>query len=87
MRPGQRLSPDELRQAAMGAVKASGKLQREVADELGVGKSAISRALRETNSALSGLQRRIIRHLTDFEIEEEVEVTYVVQPERREERH
>lgn len=69
----------------MDAVKASGKLQREVADELGVNKSAISRALRETNSALAGLQRRIIRHLTGFRIEEEVEVTYVVQPNRREE--
>ena len=79
MRAGQRLSPDELRQAAADAVKGSGKLQREVAEELGVSKGAVSRALNETNSALAGLQQRIIRHLTGYRLEEEVTVTYVVQ--------
>lgn len=78
MRAGQRLSPDELRQAAADAVKESGKLQRKVADELGVSKGAVSRALNETNSALAGLQRRIIRHLTGYRVEEEVTVTYVI---------
>ena len=77
MRHNERMSLDGLREATAKAVADSGKTQRQVAEDLGVTPGAISRALNETNSALAGLQRRIIEHLTGFRLEEEVRVTYV----------
>lgn len=77
MRHNQRMDLDGLREATARAVSESGKTQRQVASELGVTPGAISRALNEANTALAGLQRRIVEHLTGYHLEEEVSVEYI----------
>jgi predicted transcriptional regulator len=79
MKPGDRLSPEELRSAVDEAVSASGQTHQKIADELEVTRGAISRATNESATKLSGLQRRIIAHLTPYSLREERTVEYVVE--------
>lgn len=78
MRENQRMNGEELRAVVKAAVAASNKTQYELADELNVTQSAISRAVNEAASNLAGLQGRIIEHLTDYRIEPEKRIAYVV---------
>ena len=70
MRHNQELSHEQLRQEAEDAVEKSGKSQAQIARELEVSRAAVSRAVKETNTALLALQKRIVEHLTSYEIEE-----------------
>lgn len=72
MREGTRLTFEELRDAAAAAVERSGRSQAEVARDLGVHRSAICRALKESGPRLSKLQRRILRALTPYRIERQL---------------
>lgn len=83
MKDGQRLTLEELRDATAEAVSGSGKTQSEVASELDVTGSAISRATNEAVTNLAGLQRRIVSHLTTFEIDEKRTVSYIVRKKGR----
>jgi len=58
-----------LRLYARKAVKESEKSQSDVARELDVHRSAVSRALLETGPNLEKMQARIVEHLTPFELE------------------
>ena len=78
MHADQRMNLEELRTATREVVAGSGKAQHELAGELGVTQPAISRAVNEAAPKLAGLQRRIIEHLTDYRIEVEKTVEYVV---------
>jgi len=69
MRDGSRLSFEDLREAAAEAVAASDQTQTDVADALGVHRSSISRALAEPGANWQQLQRRIIAHLTPYQID------------------
>lgn len=79
MYEGQRLNGDQLREATAEAIRSSGKTQGELAAELKVTQGAVSRAANETATKLSGLQRRIIAHLTPFRLREERTIEYVVE--------
>ena len=76
MRHNQRLSYEELRKEANEAFKASSKTQNQLADELGKSQAVISRALNEPGAGFAKTLREIIENLTEYRIEEEVEVAY-----------
>ena len=63
MRHGQWLTFEQLRDEVNKAVRAYSGTQSDLADELGVNRSSISRAMNEAGPALSALQRRIRQHL------------------------
>lgn len=72
MREGTTFTLEELREAAVDAVGASEKAQSDVARELGVHRSSVSRALNEAGERYQGLQRRIIANVTPYEIERQL---------------
>lgn len=72
MRDGTELDFEELRAETAAAVDESAESQAAVARELGVHRSAVSRAVKETGPRLQELQRRILRHLTPYRIERHV---------------
>jgi predicted transcriptional regulator len=72
MRDGSTLDYAALRDEARSAIDASGKSQSEVADDLGVHRSAVSRALKTAGPKFQELQRRIIEGLTPYRIERRV---------------
>lgn len=76
MRHNQRFDYEGLREEANEIFRASGKSQTQLADELGKSQAVISRALNEENSTLGKTLREIIAHLTAYEIEEEISVSY-----------
>ena len=63
MRHGQWLTFEQLRDEVKKAVGAYDGTQTDLADELGVNRSSISRAMNEAGPALSSLQRRILELL------------------------
>jgi predicted transcriptional regulator len=71
MRDSSTLDFVTLRDGA-AAIEASGWSQSEIADELGVHRSAASRAPRTTDPKLQELQTRIIECLTPYLIERHV---------------
>ena len=72
MRDGTEVDFDGLRAEARAAVASSGHTQSDVADALGVHRSAVSRALKTSGAKFQELQRRIIEHLTPYQIERRV---------------
>lgn len=71
------MTPAELRDATAKAVQESGKTQTQIASELNISQSVVSEAVNKPYTKLAGVQRRIIEHLTDFEIKEERTITYI----------
>ena len=69
MRHGQHLSFDELRHETARAVEASTKTQTQIAEELGITRGSVSRAIRESGKKFAELQRRLIAHLTPYQVE------------------
>ena len=69
---GSKLDFDALRAEAMAAPEACGRTQTEIAGELGVHRSAVSRAVKTVGPKFQDLQRRIIEHLTPYRIERRV---------------
>ncbi len=63
MRQGQWLTFEQLQDETNKAVRAYQGTQADLASELGVNRSSISRAMNEAGPALSSLQRRILQHL------------------------
>ena len=72
MQPGTEMNYEELRAEAARLVAESDKSQIKIGEELDVSSGAISRAISETGSKFANLQRRIIRLLTPYRVEEEV---------------
>jgi len=72
MRDGTEMSFDELRDETAAAVDKSGKSQAEVARELDLHRSAVSRAVKESGPRVQKIQRRVLRHLTSYRIERRV---------------
>jgi len=72
MRDGTEMSFDELRDETAAAVDESGKSQAEVARELDMHRSAVSRAVKESGARVQKIQRRVLRHLTPYRIERRV---------------
>jgi DNA invertase Pin-like site-specific DNA recombinase len=69
---GTSLDYDGLRRAAAQAVQASGQTQAEIAQELGVHRSSVTRALNECGRSRCKMQRRIIALLTPYSIRRRV---------------
>ena len=72
MRDGTEMDFNALRAEAEQALEASGHTQSDVADALDVHRSAVSRALKTSGGKFQELQRRIIEHLTPYQIERRV---------------
>jgi len=72
MRHGTELDFHQLRVEAERAVKESSLSQTEIGRKLGVSRSAMSRALSETGSKFSNLQRQIVEYLTGYQVERQV---------------
>ena len=72
MRDGTEMSFDELRDETAATVDESGKSQAEVARELDMHRSAVSRAVKESGARVQKIQRRVLRHLTPYRIERRV---------------
>lgn len=72
MRDGTEMCFDELRDKTALAVSESEKSQAEVARELNIHRSAVSRATKESGSRVQKIQRRVLRHLTPYQIERRV---------------
>ena len=72
MRDGTELDFEELRAQAQAAIESAGRTQSEVAEALGVHRSAVSRALHTAGPKFQELQRRIIRLLTPYRINRHV---------------
>ena len=72
MRDGTEMSFDELRDETAAAVDESGKSQSQVARELDMHRSAVSRAVKESGPRVQKIQRRVLRHLTPYRIERRV---------------
>jgi len=69
---GAALDYEGLRQAAYQAVQASGQTQAEIAQQLGVHRSSVTRALNECGRSRCKMQRRIIHYLTPYRIQRRV---------------
>jgi hypothetical protein len=69
MRHGTELDPQALRDEAAAAIEDSDHFQADVARELGVHRSAVSRAVKEVSPNFQKLQRRIIELLTPYELD------------------
>lgn len=72
MRDGTELSFDELRDETAEAVEESGRSQAEVARELDMHRSAVSRAVKESGPRVQKIQRRVIQHLTPYRVDRHV---------------
>jgi len=72
MDKGQPLTYDMLRRIAREAYRDSSTTQVELAQALGVSQSSVSQALNTTGRKFADLQRRIVEHLTTYEVVEEV---------------
>lgn len=70
MRHLQRLDYEQLREAAAQAVEAVEQPQYQVADELGVSKGALSKALGNSGPKYAKLQARVVDHLTRYAVHE-----------------
>ena len=66
------LTYDMLRQTARDAYRDGNATQVELAQALDVSQSSVSQALATTGPKFAHLQRRIIEHLTPYEVVEEV---------------
>lgn len=76
MRHNQLYDYEGLREEARRIFEESGLTQTQLADKMQRSQSVISRALNEPNSAFAKTLREIIDHLSDYRIEEEVEVNF-----------
>ncbi len=79
VRHNQLLSIEELWKETTEAVKASGKRQVEIAEALSLSVSAVNKALKEPEPGshrYADVQARIIRLLTGYAVEREVEVRF-----------
>lgn len=79
MRENQRLTFAQLREEAKTAADRYDGTREELASELGVGRSWLSRALNEEGSKFVSLQRKVIEKLTDYRVKEEPEIFYRVE--------
>lgn len=72
MRDGTEMSFGQLRDETAAAVDESGKSQSQVARELDMHRSAVSRAVKESGPRVQSIQRHVLRHLTPYRIERRV---------------
>lgn len=70
MRDGTEMDFDGLREETASAVGESGKTQSEIARELDLHRSAVSRAVKESGPRVQKIQRRVLRHLTPYRVEQ-----------------
>lgn len=76
MRHNQRLDYEKLREEAAQAVSASGKMQKQIAQELGYSPALISRALNEKpgseeEAPFAKVLVELIEHLTPYTVAKE----------------
>lgn len=71
-----RLTLKEHQEYARSLVNKSTMTQAEVAEELGVTRVAVGKAVTQAGTRRLALQTRIVEHLTDFEVEKEVRIRY-----------
>jgi AraC-like DNA-binding protein len=72
VRDGSELTLEELRKEAYDRIQESSKSQGDVADELGVNRSTVAKAVTKTGTRYSKTQSDIIEHLTDYRVREKI---------------
>lgn len=66
------MTHDELRDEVEAAIEESGRMKKEIAEELGLHESSVSNALRETGGHVSKRQVRILELLTPYTLQKKV---------------
>jgi predicted DNA-binding protein (UPF0251 family) len=79
VRPGARLSYEELCSVAARLLRESGHTQQEMADRLGVSRISVARAVTEAGPKFQQLQMRIVEALSGFDVERKERVRFHVQ--------
>lgn len=72
----KKLDYDELQRLAHAELQESEYTQQEMADELGVKRSTIGKAVTQPGPKFQRLQTEIVERLTDYELEMEREVHF-----------
>jgi predicted DNA-binding protein (UPF0251 family) len=86
VRHGAKLGYDELQQEAYRALSTSEYTQQEMADELGVTRAAVGKAVTKPGAKYQRLQMRILEALTDYEVERREHVVFRTWRKDREDR-
>jgi DNA-binding transcriptional regulator LsrR (DeoR family) len=76
VRHGSKLGYQELQEEAHQALSASDWTQQEVADELGVTRTSVAKAVTQAGPKFQNLQMQIIETLTDYEVERREHVEF-----------
>jgi transcriptional regulator with XRE-family HTH domain len=75
-RHGSKLGYEDLCEEAARALRESEYTQEEMADELGVTRGSIAKAVTQPGTRFQKLQMRILEALTDYEIERREHVVF-----------
>lgn len=75
---GTRLDYGSLRKTAKEVLDESEFTQQEIADELGVARTSIAKAVTQTGPKFQQLQMRILETITDCEVERQEHVEFVL---------
>ena len=67
---------EQLMEEAGRLLRNADYTQRELADELGVTRGAVAKAVTKAGPKFQKLQSRIIEHLSDYTVRKEVDVTF-----------
>ena len=86
IRHGSKLTYEELQQEAHQALDASDYTQQEMADELGVTRAAVGKAVTKPGAKFQQLQMRILEALTGYKVERQETVRFRTWRKDREDR-
>jgi len=76
VRHGSKLDYQELQEEAHQALSASDRTQQEVADELGVTRTSVAKAVTQAGPKFQQLQMQIIEALTEYNVERRESVVF-----------
>jgi predicted transcriptional regulator len=76
VRHGSKLTYDELQQQAHRALSESGRTQQDLADELGVTRTSVGKAVTQAGPKFQRLQMEIIEALTEYDVERREHVEF-----------
>lgn len=79
VRHGTKLDYDGLRKKAKTVLDESKYTQQEIAEELGVTRTSVAKAVTQAGPKFQKLQMRILEKLTDYEVDRRENVEFVIQ--------
>ena len=75
---GTSLDYDGLRETAKRVLDESSYTQQEMADELGVARTSVAKAVTQSGPKFQRLQMRILEVVTDYEVERREHVEFIL---------